>query len=92
MIDGKNIIDQPMKNKFKTYENIRNIATGQRDNQTIGCLLEYPYFKENHRMIETDLSKQQALIDTDPRAIQQINFTSNLDRVGIMFFIIEKAK
>ena len=32
MIDGKNIIDQPMKNKFKTYENIRNIATGQRDN------------------------------------------------------------
>ena len=91
MIDGENIIDQPMKNKFKTYENIRNIATGQRDNQTIGCLLEYPYFKENHRMIEIDLSKQQAL-DTDPRAIQQINFTSNLDRVGIMFFIIEKAK
>ena len=43
-------------------------------------------------MIEIDLSKQQALIDTDPRAIQQINFTSNLDRVGIMFFIIEKAK
>ena len=32
MIDGENIIDQPMKNKFKTYENIRNIATGQRDN------------------------------------------------------------
>ena len=93
MIDGKNIFDQPMKNKFKTYENIRNIATGQGDDYTIGCLLEYPYFKENHRMIEIDLSKQQAL-DTDPRAIQQINFTSNLDRVWnrTMFFIIEKAK
>ena len=39
-----------------------------------------------------NLSKQQAL-DVDPRAIQQINFTANLDRVGdTKFFIIEKAK
>ena len=44
-------------------------------------------------MIEIDLSKQQAL-DADPRAIQQINFTANLDREGntTMFFIIEKQK
>ena len=44
-------------------------------------------------MIAIDLSKQQAL-DADPRAIQQINFTANLDRAGntTMFFIIEQAK
>ena len=43
-------------------------------------------------MIAINLSKQQAL-DVDPRAIQQINFTANLDRVGdTKFFIIEKAK
>ena len=44
-------------------------------------------------MIAVDLSKQQAL-DADPRAIQQINFTSNLDRAGntTMFFVIEQAK
>ena len=44
-------------------------------------------------MIAIDLSKQQAL-DADPRAIQQINFTANLDRDegATMFFIIEKAK
>ena len=44
-------------------------------------------------MIAIDLSKQQAL-DADPRAIQQINFTANLDRDGniTMFFIIEQAK
>ena len=44
-------------------------------------------------MIAKDLSKQQAL-DADPRAIQQINFTANLDRDGntTMFFIIEEAK
>ena len=44
-------------------------------------------------MIAIDLSKQQVL-DADPRAIQQINFTANLDRAGnaTMFFIIEEAK
>ena len=44
-------------------------------------------------MISIDLSKQQAL-DADPRAIQQINFTTYLDREGntIMFFIIKEAK
>ena len=42
-------------------------------------------------MIAIDLSKQQAL-DADPRAIQQINFTANLDRAGNTFFIIEEAK
>ena len=40
-----------------------------------------------------DLIKKQVL-DTDPRAIQQINFTANSDRNGntTMFFIIEEAK
>ena len=44
-------------------------------------------------MIAIDLSKQQAL-DADPKAIQQINFTANLDRAGntAMLFIIEEAK
>ena len=44
-------------------------------------------------MIAIDLSKQQAL-DVDQKAIQQINFTANLDRAGntTMFFIIEQAK
>ena len=37
-------------------------------------------------MIAIDLSKQQAL-DADPRAIQQINFTANLDREEIRDFI-----
>ena len=44
-------------------------------------------------MIAVDLSKQQAL-DADPKAIQQINFTANLDRAGDtrFYFILEKAK
>ena len=44
-------------------------------------------------MIAIDLNKQQTL-DADPRAIQQINSTANLDRDGntTMFFIIKEAK
>ena len=38
-------------------------------------------------MIAVDLSKQQAL-DADPRAIQQINFTGNLDRAEIQEFTL----
>ena len=38
MIDGKNFFDQPIKNDKITYENIRKIATVQRDDYTIGCL------------------------------------------------------
>ena len=44
-------------------------------------------------MIVVDLSKQQAL-DADPKAIQQINFTANLDRAGNtrIYFIVEEAR
>ena len=93
MNDGKNFFDQSINSDLKTYENIRKIATGQGDDYTTGCLLDYSYFKENYRMIAIDLSKWQAL-DADPRAIQQIHFTANLDRDGetTMLFIIEEAK
>ena len=93
MIDGRNYFDQPINNDFKTYENIRKIATGQEDDYTTTCLLDYPYFKESYKMIAIDLSKQQVL-DADPRATQLINFTVNVDRAGntTMFSVIELAK
>ena len=78
---------------IKTYENIRKITIGQEDNYATGCLLDYAYFKKYYKMIAVDLSKQQAL-DSDPKAIQQINFTANLDREGNtrFYFILEEAK
>ena len=93
MIDGKNFFDQPVKNNKVTYENIRKITIGQGDDYTTGCLLDYTYFKKYYKMIAVDLRKQQAL-DADPKEIQQINFTANLDRAGntIFYFILEEAK
>ena len=47
---------------------LKKIATGQGDDYTTGCLLDYPYFEGNYKMIAIDLSKRQAL-DADPSAI-----------------------
>ena len=93
MIDGKNFFDQPINSNIKTCESIRKIANGQGDDYTTGYLLEYSYLKGHYKMIAIDLSKQQAL-DANPRAFQEINFTTNLDRSGntTKFFIIEEAK
>ena len=93
MINGKNFFDQPIKNYKVTYENIRQICTGCVNDYTTGSLLDYPYFKESYKMIAVDLSKQKAL-DADPRAIQQNNFTANLDRAGNtrIYFIPEEAE
>ena len=92
MIDGKNFFDQPINSMIKTYENIRKITIGQGDDYTTGCLLDYTYFKKYYKMIAIDLSKQQAL-DADPKAIQQIIFTANLNRANTrIYFILEEAK
>ena len=99
MIDGKNFFDEPVKNDKVTYENIRKTVTGQVDAYTTGYLLDYIYVKnirlckKYYKMITIDLRKQQAL-DADPKAIQQINLTANLDRANNtrFYFILEETK
>ena len=93
MVNGENFFDQPIKNNKVTYENFRKIAAGQRDDYTTSCLLDYQYVKDYYKMIAVDLIKQKVL-DADPRAIQQINFTANLDRAGNtrIYFILEETK
>ena len=89
IIDGRNLFDQPIKNDFKTYDNIRKIATGQGDDYTTGCLLDYDYVKEHYRLIAIDLSKQQKL-DADPKAT--LNFTISIEKETSIFFITEEGK
>ena len=89
----KNIFDQLVKNNKVTYVNIRNIATGQGDDYTTGCLLDYIYFKNYYKTIAVDLSIQQAL-NADSKAIKQINLTAYLDRPGNarIYFVIKRQK
>ena len=57
----KTFFTNQLKNDKVTYGNVRKIATGQGDDYTTGCLLDYTYFKKYYEMIAIDLSKQQAL-------------------------------
>ena len=101
MIDGQSAFNQQVRNDLITCDIIRKIVKGQGDDYTTGFSLDYNYFKKHYKMIEIYLSKQQAL-DADPKAIQQINLTGNLNRKDnqdrnindntTMFFITEEAK
>ena len=57
------------KDNTVTYENIIKVDTGQGDDYTTGRLLDYPYFKDNYKMIAVDLSKHQ-ILNANPRANQ----------------------
>ena len=75
---------------------MRKISTGQSDDYTIGCLLDFAYFEKNYRLIAVDLSKQKAL-DADSRAIQQIIFTGKIkapiaNTTVIIYYILEQSK
>ena len=57
MIDGRNFFDQPVKNNLITYDKIEKIVTGQGDDYSTGCLLDYNYFDKYYKMIAIDVSK-----------------------------------
>ena len=61
IINVHKFFDLPVKNDTRTDANITKIVTGQGDDYTNGCLLDYGCFKENNMLIVIDLSKQQAL-------------------------------
>ena len=93
MSNGDNFFYQPIKDNKVTYENIIKLAAGEGDNYATDCFLDNAYFRDKYKMIAIDLSRQKAL-DADPRAIQQINFTANLDRTDDtrVCFIVEESK
>ena len=81
IINGKNFYDQPVDSDVKGYEEIRKLATEQSENYNTGCLLDYEYIKNHHRLIATYLSRQKEL-DADPKAIQQIEFVVQLKKTS----------
>ena len=78
LIDGRDFYDQSTNYQIEKYDKIRKIATGQGDDYTTGCLLDYKYFKDQHQLVAVDLSKQKEL-DADPWTIQQIEFYGMLE-------------
>ena len=88
LIDGKSFFDLPIKNEEEAYEKI--IDMSNNDNYMTGNLLDFPYYKENYKLIAIDLSKRTKIKDS-----QQINFIGKIEgqNNGVtMFFIIEKSE
>ena len=46
-IEGRNFYDQPINDSIKQYDETRKISTGQGDDYTTGCLLDFAYFEIN---------------------------------------------
>ena len=73
LVDGRNFNVQPINGIIKQYDEVIKVSMEYGDDYTTGCLLDYPYHKDNCGLIAVDLSKQKDL-DVDPIAIQQIVF------------------
>ena len=89
-IDGTNFYDQSINDSIKQYDEIRNVSTGQVDDYTTGCLLDFAYFEKNYKLIAVDLSKQKAW-NADPRVIQQIIFTGKASENIVVYYILEQS-
>ena len=90
-IDGRKFYDQPINDLIKQYDEIRKVSTGQVDDYTTGCLLDFAYFKNNYRLVVADLSKQKAL-GADSRAIQQIIFTGRANAGAMIYYLLQQSK
>ena len=91
LIDGRNFYDKSINDQIKKCDEIRKTATGQGEDYTTGCLLDYQYFKDYYNLMAVDSSKQRK-IDSDSRAIQQIEFYGMLKINSQVCTVLEKSK
>ena len=76
-INGLKFYNQVIDSDLKIYEEIRKLTTGQYEDSTTWCLLDYDHIKNHYKLIAVDLSRQKEL-DADPKGIQQIEFVGQL--------------
>ena len=77
IINGKNFHDQPIDSDTKRYKERRKLRTGQSEDYTTRCLLDYNNVQKHYRLIAVGLSRQKES-DAYPKAIQQIEFVGQL--------------
>ena len=95
-INGINFYDQPINDLIKQCNKVRKVSTGQGDDYTNGCLMNFAYFEKTYRLIADDLRKQKAP-DADSKVIQLIIFTGKIKSTVAntsvrIFYILEQSK
>ena len=75
LIEGRNCYDQNVNSSIVRYNEL--MTTGKSEDYSRGCLLEYDYYLKDFNIAAIDLS-HQAVIDSDPKVNQQIEFVYKL--------------
>ena len=91
LINEFNFYDQPISDEVKKYDELRKACTGNGDDYTTSSHLDYKYYKDHYNVPAYNLSRQKEL-DTDPRAIQQIEFNYMFDSNSQVLTVLEKSK
>ena len=91
IIDGRNFYDNPIDSDIEKYRELKKVMIGKEEDYTTGSLLDFNYFDKHYKLVAVDLSKQKEL-DTDPTAIQQIEFKYMLGTNSNIYWVLEKSK
>ena len=96
IINRKNLYDLAIDSDIKRYEEFRKLTTGQGEDSTTECLLDFDYIGNHYRLIVVVLSRQKEL-DTDPKAIQQKEFVGQSNQIVatksmLVLTVLEKIK
>ena len=91
IIGGRTFYDNPIESDIEKYRELKKVMIGKGEDYTTGSLLDYDYFKKNYKLVAVDLSKQKEL-DTDPKAIQQIEFKYMLETNSTIYWAFENSK
>ena len=80
-MNEKDFYEQAIDSDTKWYEEIKKLTTGQGEDYTNRCLLDYDYIKNGYKLIAA----------ADPKAIQKIEFVGqfkNVDGINADWFIL----
>ena len=91
IIDGRNFDDNPIESDIEKYRELKKVMIGKGEDYTTGSLLDFNYFNKHYKLVAVDLSKQKEL-DTDPRAVHQIEFKYMLGPNSTIYWVLEKSK
>ena len=98
LIDGRNFYDQNLNSSIVRYNELLKMTTGRSEDYSTGYLLDHDYYLKDFNIAAIDLS-HQAVLDSDPKVNQQIEFVYKLPLVananGInydLLTILEKEK
>ena len=93
LIDGKKFYDQNINDSITRYNELLKLTTEKSEDYITGCLVDYDYYMKDYNIAAVDLS-HQAVLDSDPKAIQQIKFIYKigLDLRAQILTVLEKEK